>query len=147
MKIDDFTKGVITGSLWIVIVLLLVCCFRDCAKAEIVSRFDGSEYMIRGDVTLMWDVVPNATRYEVECNFKHPVNPSLDMIISCGTVTTNRIVIHQPRAGFFIFKVRACDAVECSTWADTINYLEANGVPGNSFRIYWTLPEPVVVIE
>jgi len=98
-------------------------------------------------ITVAWDSVEGAERYEVKLVSKYPTQEWVQTVV--GTTAT----FTRPRSGLFRFAVRACRVTTnpaCSDWADsdgpTAQLTQLDGQMVNKpWGIFWRLASPVII--
>lgn len=130
------------------IIKILILILSINSHARNVGRFEGVEYVAEGQVHVFWKPVAKATYYEVDAIWSHPTSAAYDITYSYPVTTTTEIYLDQKRAGFFVFRVRGCSSVRCSSWSYSTDPTKAvvDNVP-KAWRTFWVLPRPVVTIE
>jgi hypothetical protein len=79
-------------------------------------------------ITVAWDPDANATKYEIQIS-----NHQRQITIPLGEVTVPQITLSLPKSGHWVIEARACNAVQCSDWANS----EANGRVNGADRAWW----------
>lgn len=98
-------------------------------------------------ITVAWDSVEGAERYEVKLVSKYPTQEWVQNVV--GTTAT----FARPRSGLFRFSVRACSPAAdptCSDWTDSdgpnarLTQLDGQMV-NKPWGIFWRLASPVII--
>lgn len=86
-----------------------------------VPDYVGAEYERVGPtITLEWDAVDTADRYELLPIWVDPKPTAVEYPIV--TTTELSVTLEKPRSsGHFVFKVRACNDSGCSEWASSLD--------------------------
>jgi len=131
-----------------VLTFVFALLFSFTSNAEQIGRFDGTLYYNKGTITVFWNPSTNATYYEVIGTWMHPSNASYDIEYNYGTTSATTLVLVQRRAGFFKFKVRACNNNHCSPYSESVDITKSvcSGVPCK-WICYWILPAPIIVVQ
>ena len=106
----------------------------------IERSFVGMVYVSEDTLTLAWDAIDSATRYEIQAvDVLHEPQTIKDLGQSTGT----QLVLNRLGASLWAYQVRACNAAGCSPWAksDDPAYATVDGQPG-AWRVYWKTPKP-----
>jgi hypothetical protein len=101
-----------------------------------------------GKPTVAWtDTQTGITYYEIrligiKVNLQEVIFPSETL-----TMSTREKELIRPRSGDFKVQVRACNATQCSEWADSKDpkYATVNGQP-MGWIIKWKVPPPTNII-
>ncbi len=113
------------------------------ANGEVLNHTIYADYTSR-PVTIAWDAVSNATRYEFEgYSYERKAN------ILTGSTQQTQIILTVPKTGITIFKVKACNDTECSIFAESTDaaYATVDGQPKGWVILRYLEPAGDIGIE
>ena len=112
----------------ILAILVMATSALAAGAAAAVPDYLGAEYVATTEITLGWDAVDGAERYEIVPVW---VDPGTGPVEYPGVVTTDTtVVVPKPRSsGHFIFKLRACAGDLCSEWVTSDGMHPDTGQP------------------
>ena len=113
------------------------------ANGEVLNYTIYADYTSK-PVTIAWDVVSNATRYEFEgYSYERKAN------ILTGSTQQTQIILTIPKTGIMIFKVKACNNTECSVLAEStdVAYAVVDGQPKGWVILRYLEPTGGIGIE
>ena len=91
-------------------------------------------YVKYDNVTIAWDAVQNATRYEMKVIRRE----TGQVFAIASNITDTQVTVERPKSGHFEFQVRACNDLGCSRWSiSTSDEDSATENCKEGWEIYW----------
>lgn len=107
---------------------------------SVERKFEGMIYVSKDTLTMSWDSVEKADRYEIRAvDVLHDPQTIKDL----GQTIETHITLNRLTSSLWEYQVRACNDAGCSDWAKSGDktYATVNGY-AEAWRVYWKTPKP-----